>query len=331
MTGHNGRVDAAVIASSIRATLAADGRRTWLPDPENTRVTLMTEGAYHANFIVESGDLRTVARVVRASQWGLSAAAQLKREYAVLVDLIPAGVAPAPLELIAHAALPFMMQSYLPGRYVNHNRDLEACARSIASAHGCEPVSSAPLVDRRPPKDFFLGDSNERLNRCLPTHDNSGGLDLLKAAHDILANADLPESPMVLTHTDLIQRNLLVDQGHCWIVDWEGARFGQRSWDLAYFMSPMTLAWAEPPVTLSEREQENLFQAYGQEAHISAQTLASEVSSFMPFVLLRALSWCMEYAARPIRSESAAFREHLDLFTSTDFIAHVFRQAEVSL
>lgn len=331
MTVHPGDLDPAAIADIIRTSVARAGERPWLPDPEDVHIQLLADGVYHANFLIRSGESTSVARVVRASQWGLIAIQQLQREHAVLVDLQQSAVAPAPLALIDDGPFPFMVQSYVSGQYADHHADLAPCARAIAVVHRCLPETSGPLLDRRDPKEFLIGDSAERLERCPVTHANSHVLGLLNRAHEVLAGTQLPELRPVLTHTDLIQRNLLVDGDTCRIVDWEGARIGSRAWDLAYFLSPLTLGWADPRVTLSDEEKAEFLDAYSRDADVSVDQIGVEVAALLPFVLVRALSWCVEYAAHAIDAETTPVRDRLGIFTSEDFVASTLRQSGVSL
>lgn len=331
MTASRMTIAPSMLANEIRHALGRLSPQSWLPGPAQVDVELLADGVYHANFTVISGGRRSVARVVRASQWGLAGSRQLKREHAVLSDLARVNVAPIPLALVRSASFPFLVESFVPGRYVDHHSDLEVCAAAIASAHSCAPRRSEHLLDPRPPREFLLGDSDGRLRHCRTTAENSGTLRLLNQALRVLADVDLPTSAPVLVHTDLIQRNLLVEDGRCGIVDWEGTRLGYRAWDLAYFLSPVTLGWAEPPVALTYSERERFLSSYADSAGLGREQLGAEVDTLTPFVLLRALAWCVDFASRAANDESPAARDRLALFTSTDFVAAVFAGAGVVL
>ena len=104
-------IDVDSIAEAIHTTLAHLPTAPWLPDPVTNKVGLLAAGTYHLNFTVDSGDQRNVARVVRSSQWGLPPETQLRKEFAVLMDLRPAGVAPIPRGMFTAGSHPFMVQS----------------------------------------------------------------------------------------------------------------------------------------------------------------------------------------------------------------------------
>ena len=325
------KADAATVERILRNTLVALPSTQWLPDPAGVELRLLADGVYHANFTVTSGNRRSVVRVVRQSQWGLGCSAQLEREFAVLEDLMQARVAPMPFALVQSGPIPFIVESLVPGRYINHRSDLDACAVAIAAMHACAPTRSGRLFDRRAPKTFLLHDSSKRLESCRRNATNSYSIQLLERALHSLAGVELPDRESVLIHTDLIQKNLLVDDTKCRILDWEGARLGCRAWDLAYFMSPVTLSWADPPATLSAHEQMCFLRAYNCDGSGSVDSLRNEIDTFMPFVLLRALSWCVDYASRAVDIESPSTQARLDLFTSPEYIVSTFEQARMSL
>lgn len=313
------RTDEAAIAAHISRALVAAGPSHWLPSPESVTISLLADGIYHANFLVEASGQQCVARVNRKSQWGLTNSAQLTREYAVLHDLKDAGVAPAPLALFADTQTPFLLETYLPGHYLCYGSDLLTCATTIAKVHACPPVCSHPLLDDAPAHKFLIADGYARLDRCTRTTTNQATLNALANFAEDLDRTIVPESPRVLLHTDLIQKNILVADGHCAFVDWEGARLGPRAWDLAYFLSPVTLRWAQPSTLLSESQRAAVIDAYALAAGIEASALADEVGVLLPFVIFRALAWCVAYAETAL-AMSPRVRELLRLFTSVDFV-----------
>ena len=331
MSALSRETDAEFLGQILLSTLVLLEPTQWLPDPAGAEVWLLSDGIYHANFTVVSGNHRSVARIVRQSQWGLSDSEQLVREYAVLGDLIHTQVAPIPLALVQSGPIPFIVESLVPGKYVNYASDMVACAVAIAAVHACAPTRSGGLFDQRPPKSYLLNDSFDRLKNCRLSAINSRSVQLLERVLRRLAEVELPAFELTLIHTDLIQKNLLVDDIKCSIVDWEGARLGRRAWDLAYFLSPVTLSWADPLVTLDPHERTRFLHAYSCEAAVSVDSLRSEIDTFMPFVLLRALSWCVHFASRATDTERLKIRDRLGLFTSPEFIASTFEQAGMSL
>jgi aminoglycoside phosphotransferase (APT) family kinase protein len=283
-------------------------------------VTLLADGVYHSNFLVRAPGVTYVARVNRESQWGLSCSAQLSREFAVLRDLESAHVAPAPIALIDVGPMPFIIESVVPGEYASHDRDLIACAQAIARAHDCAPVHSAALLDATPAKDFLLADGKALLTSCRITEANQHTLGLLTDAADLLGTVALTETEQVLLHTDLIQKNLLVDRGRCMIVDWEGARIGDRAWDLAYFLSPVTLSWAYPPANLDDEQKATFITAYARFAGVDRTELAEQIRKFTAFVIFRALSWCTAYASNSTQIAPSAL-DRLAVLTSPEYAA----------
>ena len=323
--------DAAHIGLILQNTIVALPATNWLPEPKRVTIQPLADGVYHANFTVESGNRRSVIRVVRQSQWGLSVSDQLLREHAVLEDLIHTEVAPRPLALVKSGPIPFTVESLIRGEYVNHSSDLVACAVAFAAVHTCTPTRSRHLLDQRSAKTFLLNDSSERLKNCRRSARWARSVTLLARALHMLAATDLPSYEPTLIHTDLIQKNLLVNGSKCGIVDWEGARIGCPAWDLAYFLSPVTLGWADPPAMLDDHERMLFLRAYSDETKGSVNSLYDDIASFMPFVLLRQLSWCVNYAYHEFETESSSAQSRLGLFTSPEFISSTFKQAGLPL
>ena len=303
-----------IVARRIRSLPATD----WLPVPARLSMELLRSGAYHTNVLVRSGEVSLVARINNRSQWGLPAAAQLAREFAVLKSLEATGVAPIPLALL-DGDPPILLESYIDGRGFRYDTDLLAAAVAIAKVHEQPPAAEIRKQPPTPAGQFLIEDARRWLGKAESTAGGATGASLVRERMESLEQ--LPTGPQapVLLHTDLIHGNLLSAHGACSIVDWEGARVGPRAWDLAYFLSPVTIRWA--PVEgwwLTRTARREFLQTYADSASVDLARLDVEVSELLPFVVVRALAWCLGYEATEDLDRTTA--QELARFTDTDYI-----------
>lgn len=312
--------EVAEIGQCILNFLTNQPKMPWLPCPSRTSIELLADGVYHVNFVVRCEGATAVARYNRVSQWGLTRTGQLLREYTVLQDLSGSGIAPRPIALNLDVKYPFAVESYVEGQTFDYHEDLEELAATVAKAHACPPKASERHLPKTPATKFLATDALTLIERAEHFGGPTQSTRLLRSAHLSLARDKLPPSgPAVLLHTDLIQPNILRTPTRCVLVDWEGARIGPREWDLAYLLSPVTLRWARPMIDPDSVEHASFLQSYAMFAEVDADELERAVSSLLPYVILRALSWCVAYAASfPETSDHVASR--LEMFGTADFI-----------
>ena len=319
MTFHPPFLSADEISTWILEELRQSPPSSWLPSPGDATIRLLADGVYHVNFVVDAAGLKYVARFNRESQWGLSRSDQLSREFAVLKDLAKSDVAPAPIELFERGSKSFLVESLVSGTYISYAHHFKALGKSIARAHSCAPLESRDVLDATPAKECLVAGGEVLLDGCKVLPNDFGALILLRTAAGELARRELPESDGVLLHTDLIQKNILVNASGCKLVDWEGARLGSRAWDLAYCLSPVTLIWAEPEVILHPGEVEAFLRAYIDEAGVEYNELKAEIEAISPYVMFRALAWCYAYAGSNTTA-SGPDQQRLRRLVSPEFI-----------
>ncbi|MGD0045144.1 MAG: aminoglycoside phosphotransferase family protein, partial [Isosphaeraceae bacterium] len=183
-------------------------------------------------------------RLSRTSQWGLSSHEQLAREFATLRDVESSGVTPCALDLVPGDP-PMLIETYIDGQPFLYGLRLRDAARAIAAVHRSLPRHALPHLPMAPPQRFLVEDGLRWVARA-----EAQGFTpvtvrlLLRAAESLCEATAMSADPLVIVHTDLIGTNLLVTDTGCAILDWEGARLGPAAWDLAYFLSPVTLRWA---------------------------------------------------------------------------------------
>ena len=312
------------LAALVHAALGRLTPSEWLPDPQGVSVQSLSAGAYHHNFLVTSNGRRCVARWNRTSQWGLTSRQQLHREFAVLTDLRHSGVTPIPYALIDDD-LPLLIESFIDSSPFRYGPDLASCANAIAAVHCQEPIHSRPALPAEPPQQFLLDDGAEWLRRAEATGGQRPSTDLLRRA--MLNLKELPvlhASNKVIVHTDLIHSNILLTTDGCAIVDWEGARLGPAAWDLSYFLSPVTLRWApEECLPISPSDRRSFLVTYAEAVNRDVEVIIEEVEDLLPFVIFRALAWCVGFEQFERHSVDVAAR--LSSFTDPKFIAeHAF-------
>lgn len=309
--------------TAVLETVATLPPSEWLPDPAAATARILSEGTYHTCVLVESRRVASVARICRASQWGLAPRDQLYREFSVLRDLERTGVTPRPLSFVDGTA-PMLFESFVAGSPFRYD-DLDATARAIAACHREPVVHADPALDRRSPTEFLLADAAPRIELAGRCADTAVAAALLRRT---LATLEA-RSPArgtgrtCIVHTDLIHTNLVATQRGCAILDWEGARIGPPEWDLAYFLSPVTLRWAPAGTALPTGSRRDAFlAAYASEMDCDTAALRDAVAELLPFVILRALAWCAGHAAT-CRATNATADPRLDSFIDPEFMALV--------
>lgn len=316
-----GESDAQLTAGIINQLAQLDAT-DWLPKPRAVTVERLAGGGYHKNFLVKSAGVVTVARWNRTSQWGLTQVDQLRREFLVLTCVQGSGVTPVPLALLTGDP-PFLIESFIEGTPFRYGSEIDHAATAIAAVH-CQPIrdlgKAGPVESAA---GFLLSDGSRWLHRAEPSGRARSTTRLLRRALLGLKENPRPiETPSVIVHTDLIHSNLLSTAGGCCIVDWEGARLGPAAWDLAYFLSPVTRRWAPAecaPITAADEGR--FLQIYAAATGIDLDCVITDVKALLPFVIFRALAWCVGYQeSEQLEPEIAST---IGNFTDPDYVASV--------
>lgn len=303
---------------AILARLRLQPQARWLPEPSRASLSVLSEGVYHSNHLLTCDGERSVLRLNRSSQWGLSAEAQLQREYVTLVDLADSGVTPHPLALIGGSP-PLLVEEYIAGDRFSYSGRLQTAATAIAQVHR-QPLRSArdhlPVVE---PQAFLLEDGLRWLNKADRYGTESRTVQLLRQAAAQLRRTPAPTAgEPVIVHTDLTAGNLIVRGDGCAIVDWEAARHAPAAWDLAYFLSPLTTRWTG--TLLSKSDKERFLVAYASAAGVEYDVQLEAVERLMPAVLFRAFAWCVGFQATADLAGDLV--ERLVSFTAPEFVEH---------
>jgi Ser/Thr protein kinase RdoA (MazF antagonist) len=312
------------VAAELGERLQQMSPRPWLPAPDHARLRPLARGAYHLNYLLDCDGVRSVLRLSRSSQWGLTRREQLGKEYATLHDVAGSGVTPRPVELL-DGDPPILVESFVAGTAFSYTaQQLHAAGQAVAHVHR-QPVSAAAgMLPTTPGSAFLLEDGTAWLDHAERRGHAPATTAFLRARHADLPPAPAPDSPCVV-HTDLIAANLLATGDGVAILDWEGARIGSPAWDLAYFLSPVTTRWGPGHRALLPDEQQTFLSGYAAVAAVDVAVLETAVRRWLPFVVFRALAWCVGFEATA--ELELGPRADLARFTGLPFVEQVWHEA----
>jgi aminoglycoside phosphotransferase (APT) family kinase protein len=268
----------------------------WIKGPFS--ISFLAAGEYNANYLVQSNTSPMVLRINHGSQLGLGEN-QIAYEYNVLKALVNSKVTPQPIACHPHKE-PLgggaLLMSFLPGKALVYQRDLDKAAHIFARVH-TTPLPKGLVVQADPVMDIAR-ESRELLN-CFPDHPLVKEQDLILAYYDIvLALADKTQTLFTdenrcLVNTEVNSANFLISHAGAYLVDWEKAVESYRYQDLAHFMVPTTTLWKSDTI-LTPDKREYFLKAYHREAcpHMDLAAMVQKTRVMEKTILLRALSWC---------------------------------------
>ncbi|MFW6075982.1 MAG: phosphotransferase enzyme family protein [Chloroflexota bacterium] len=286
--------------------------------PGCTIKRFLARGEYTFNYRATDGSgEEVVVRLVTGSQMGLSIPEQALYEVHALELLVDSGRTPLPIAVEPEPAdfpYPIIIMSYLPGRPLDYSRDLAGAAECVAEIHNLG-VPDAHRLQGHP--DPFESIEEEAGGLLEPYVNWKGanpatikGLEALRelireiASHsgDLFERADRG-----IVNYDLNTHNFVVDDGRVSLLDWEKARIGPTSQDLAHFLLPTTTLWRDETATLLSPEQEDLFlDAYfSRRPELGPPLYKEELRAMKALISLRALSWCAWSLAMSASGERA--------------------------
>ena len=293
---------------------------------------LMGHGEYNLNYIFRqphTGE-KLVLRIPMGSQMHLRN--QIRYEYDSLRLLEPTGRTPAPLYIDdTNTVIPngFLVMSFLPGRALRYDADLEQAARCLAEIHNLDIPKTSHLLAPQDPLAAILDECNEMFN-----HYQSSDLaepditrlisSLLSSGQKILKRAKSAGARCII-NTELNSGNFLVSDNTAYLVDWEKPLYAYLFQDLGHFLAPTTTFWKTDAI-LTECEIQKFMQCYcGNSTRYSDPSeLWDETLPYFTMNCLRGVSWCsmalVEYQSqeRALR-DSFAF-EKIKTYVSLEFL-----------
>lgn len=287
----------------------------WVEQPFS--VSFLAAGEYNANYLVKGEKNRYVLRINLGSQLGLGQN-QIAYEYKVLEALAESGVTPRPIACHPHPD-PLgggaLLMTYLPGKALVYQRDLERAAHIFGRIHTV-PVPEGLVVQADPVMD--IAKESKRLFNRFPDHPLEKECNQIRVYYDnIIELADQTRTlfageDLCLVNSEVNSGNFLVSDAGAYLVDWEKAVKSYRYQDLGHFMVPTTTLW-KSDIILTPDEKGAFLATYHQEAclEMSLDELVFKTLVMEKTILLRALSWCFmawyEYTQtdRPLRNPDA--------------------------
>ena len=297
------------ILKQIKTFLTTYG---WVEQPFS--VSFLAAGEYNANYLVKGEKNRYVLRINLGSQLGLGQN-QIAYEYKVLEALAESGVTPQPIACHSHPD-PLgggaLLMTYLPGKALVYQRDLERAAHIFGRIHTV-PVPEGLVVQADPVMD--IAKESKRLFNRFPDHPLKKECNQIRVYYDnIIELADQTRTlfageDLCLVNSEVNSGNFLVSDAGAYLVDWEKAVKSYRYQDLGHFMVPTTTLW-KSDIILTPDEKGAFLATYHQEAclEMSMDELVIKTRVMEKTILLRALSWCFmawyEYTQtdRPLRN-----------------------------
>jgi len=313
---------------AITARIRALAPEEWLPEPRSATVAVLAAGAYHQNFVLCCGELTCMLRLNLASQWGLPADEQLRREHDTLADLAGSGVTPRPIALL-DGDPSILVEELIAGRPFRYDEDLELAAESIARIHAQPARVSAELLPVIDAAGFLIADGDRWLAGARQAGRLHETVSLLTEARDDLEGIPAaPGGPMSIVNTDLNAGNLIVAGERCFVVDWEAARRASFAWDLAHFLAPTTTLWHRPSACrLSGVLRDEFLTSYAAESRLPADAVAGAVARMTGPVSFRALAWCAGALASEAWTPGSETEHQLLAFTDPEFVRSVLEGA----
>ncbi|MCL2852707.1 MAG: phosphotransferase [Defluviitaleaceae bacterium] len=260
---------------------------------------LLGHGEYNINYLFRkpSTGEKLVLRVPMGSQMHLSN--QVRYEYEALRLLEPSGRTPKPLYIDdSQTAIPygFLVMSFLPGRALRYESDLEQAAQCLADIHSLDIPAGSHLISPDNPLAAVLEEcfamSQHYLDSDLGTPDVKHLIrELLKRGQKIVENAKAAES-RCLINTELNSGNFLVNDYKTYLVDWEKPLLACPGQDLGHFLAPTTTLWKTDSV-LPETEIQSFVKDYcaASGKYRDPDALWAETEPFFVMTCLRGITW----------------------------------------
>jgi aminoglycoside phosphotransferase (APT) family kinase protein len=327
----------------LRPIVARELRERF-PHHEPAATQFLAAGEYTLNFRVRLDDQDAVLRLVTGSQMGLDPAAQVEYEAHALELLESSGRTPRLLAVEPRPAslpYPYLLIGYLPGRPLDYRSDLTAAAHCAAAIHRLGVPARHALQNHGSPFEPVLREVEQLLSgppttsaaRRPPYEAVLAFADRARARVSTESGA-LAVDPAVI-NTDLNTHNFIVHDGRAWLLDWEKARIGPSTLDLAHFLLPTTTLWRDASATrLTPDEQSAFLDAYlAARPELDRKAYSEAVRATRRLAALRAIAWCAWALRAAERGQRAIQHEETlakcRMFTSPDFLDGLATELEL--
>lgn len=168
--------------------------------------------------------------------------------------------------------------TWIEGRHLNPSTDAEIVADALARLHG-RPLRGVNRAPRHAPLVPFLRAELQSYQRRNTAGDPISSLlraETRLALHTLRGRAESRVESSVV-HNDLVDRNVLIQHGRAWLIDWDWALISSPVVDLFGFLSPFVRSWRRTPRFVSLPAARRFISAYG--LHYGTRRLRSLMQS----------------------------------------------------
>lgn len=278
-------------------------------------ISFLAQGEYNRNFLVtDKKGQKVVFRINYGSQ--INVKKQARYEYQALKILSNSHHTPEPLwlddseDFFEHDIL---IEKFLPGEPLVYRRDLKKAAQIFASIHNLK-------LDDLAYKQLIIENSicSDRLHEAWqllkPIKENQKlapeSAQILYDLYDWCQSHNADEhfigQNQCLVNTEVNSNNFLITSDYGWLIDWEKPVISNAVQDLTQFMSDTTTLWRTDE-KLSEEQIKDFLTEYAGLTGQPLERIEENIKIYMPFLLLRALSWCgmliSTFDDKPIKNE----------------------------
>lgn len=304
-------------------------------------VTFLAQGEYNRNFLLtDEAQQKLVFRVNYGSQ--INVTQQARYEYTALQYLYPSQHTPKPLFLDDSKRFfeqDIMIETFLPGRPLIYHQDLHRAAEIFASIHNL-PVPKAAATTLKSELALCQARILEADTLLKPVFDTPN---LTKDQRQVLfqlrdwcaghnGDAYFKDRRQCLVNTEVNANNFLITEDYGWLIDWEKPVISHPVQDLTQFMAETTTLWRTDE-RLDAAAVTDFLTAYGALTQTSVTSLRQAIQIYMPFLLLRALSWCgmlvATYDQKPIQNVEILHK--CQQFLQVDFAKPLLQKYGVTL
>jgi hypothetical protein len=283
-------------------------------------VSFLAQGEYNRNFVVsDTRDQKFVFRLNYGSQ--INVVKQARYEFNALKILEPSGRTPKPLYLDDSKAYfdhDILIEQFLPGEPLVYHQDLSEAAKIFAAIHNLK-LTTEEIQLLKQENNICSDRLNEAKRLLEPVHGSQQVTDdakqiltgLYKWCVEHVDDGYFAKQSQCLVNTEVNSNNFLITDDFGYLIDWEKPVYSNSVQDLTQFMSPTTTLWRTEE-TLSDQQIDGFLTEYADLTGSSKKQLVDNISLYMPFLLLRALSWCgmliATYDQKPIQNEEILHR-----------------------
>lgn len=287
-------------------------RRLGLKDIHQVRY--LAQGEYNRNFlIIDSSGRQLVFRMNYGSQ--INVKRQARYEFNALKILSRTRHTPMPIFLDDNKKIfnhDILIEQFLPGQSLNYSTDLYKAAEIFASIHSLKLsseqqqslISEDNLCFDRISEAKILLDPVYQTNK-LSDEQKQIVFDLLDWCLSNNQDAYFSTQSKCMVNTEVNSSNFLITDNYGCLIDWEKPVYSNAVQDLTQFMAETTTLFRSSKI-ISNEDRILFIKKYAELTDQSSEKLFQNIQHYMPFLLLRALSWCAmlvtTYEDKPIKN-----------------------------